>query len=165
MATTNIAYASSASLTITLASLATSATLVAGQESTAISNTSNLYLDALVGGQITTGTSPTAGTIEVWAYAALNDTPTYPDVLDGTNSAETFTSVDIKQISMRLIAAISTDTTSDQSYPFAPVSLKELFGEMPTHWGVFVTHDTAVNLNATAGNHFIDYTPITKTTA
>jgi hypothetical protein len=158
-------YTASAAYTITLAALATSTTLIAGQESTAIDNTTNLYLDYLIGGQVTTGTSPVAGTIEVWAYGAIDDIPTYPDVLDGTNSAETFTSANIKRSSLRLIAAMATDTTSDRAYTFAPVSLKVLFGEVPTHHGIFITHDTTVNLNSTGGNHFIKYTPITKTVA
>jgi hypothetical protein len=79
-----LAYAASAAYTKTFASLATSPTLVAGWETTAVSNTTNLYLDYGVGGIITVGTSPTANTtIEVWAYASRNDTPTYPDQITG----------------------------------------------------------------------------------
>lgn len=152
---------SSVALTISLASLATSATLVAGQEGTAVDNTTNLDADHLVSGKIRTGTSPTVGkTIEVWAYASfktVTGTPTYPDVLDGTDSAETLTSANVKAPMMRQVASMMVDATSDRDYYFAPVSIKSLFGAMPKFWGIFVTHDTAVNLNATGSNHVIEY--------
>lgn len=160
MADIKLAYAASAAYTITLASLATSSTLVAGQEGTAIDNSSNKYLDYLVGGKITTGTTPTAGLIEVWAYGAVNDTPLYPDVLDGTDSVETFTSRDILLASMTRIATLITDATSNRTYWFGPVSLLGAFSRMapsgsilPAHHGLFVTHNTAVNLHATGTNH------------
>lgn len=166
MAEMKISYGTTVSATITLASLATSSTKLVGRESTAIDNSSNLYMDYLVSGQVTTGTSPTdAKTIEVWAYASFDDTPNYPDVFDGTDSAETVTSDNIKFSALRLVASMSTGSTSDRSYPFTPVSIKQLFGHLPQYFGFFVTHDTGVNLNATAGNHFIDLTPITYTVA
>ena len=87
MASQKIVYASSVDLTITLASLASDTNLLAGRESDVVDNSSNLYLDYLLSGKVTTGTSPTsARSIEVWAYALINDT-TYPGVFDGTDSA------------------------------------------------------------------------------
>jgi hypothetical protein len=126
-----------------------------------VDNTSNLDTDHLVSGFITTGTSPTVSkTIEVWAYASYktaSGTPSYPDVLDGTDSNETITSANVKGPMLRLVAAMTVDATSDRPYYFAPTSIKELFGAMPKFWGIFVVHDTAVNLNSTAGNHVIEY--------
>lgn len=165
MADVKQAFAASSALTITLAGLVTSATLVAGQESTAVDETTNLYLDELVAGKITTGTGPTAGTIEVWAYGQLEDTPTYPDVLDGTDSAETFTSVDIKRSALKLLASIPTDATANRTYYFGPVSIAAAFGgSLPKRWGVFVSHSTVANLHATGGNHAIWRTPVYLTT-
>lgn len=159
------AYASSAAFTITLASLATSSTLVAGREGTAISNTSNLYDDYLIGGKVTTGTSPTVDTqIEVSVYGGYSDTPTYIDVLDGTDSAETFTSVNVKRSAVRIIERMFVDNTSDRTYGFGPVGVKQAFGGiMPKNFGPFVTHSTAVNLNSTGGNHEIVYTGVYAT--
>ena len=86
MADQKIAYGSSAALTITLASLVSDINLLAGCESTAIDNTSNLYLDYLLSGKVTTGTSPTTGkSINIYVYALMEDS-TYPDVLTGTDS-------------------------------------------------------------------------------
>src|SRR3990167_7428845 len=140
----------SAAFTITLASLASSSTWTAGQESTAIAS-AEPAVDYLIGGKITTGTSPTVSTIiNVYVYAAVNDTPTYPDVLDGTDSAETITSENVRNGAIRLGATIVIDVTSDRTYWIAPFSLAALFGGViPTHWGLFVAHNTGVVLNAT----------------
>lgn len=165
MSDVKIAYGSSAALTITLAELATSATLVAGQESTAIDNTSNLYQDYLLAGKITTGTSPTVSkTIEVWVYASTDDTPTYPDDATGTNGAMESTTADIKSSSMALAASMTVSATNDVTYWFGAISVASLFGGvMPKHFGVFVVHDTAVNLHATGSNHAISVTPVYNT--
>lgn len=162
---TNYPSASSIAIAISLAALATSSTLLAGQESTAVDNTTNKDLDHLVSGQITVGTTPTINTIiEVWAYSYQTiaaGVPTYPDVLDGTDSVETLTNSGVKFGSLRLVASISVPaTTSNVVYPFAPKSIASLFGAMPQFWGIFVTHNTGVALNATAGNHIIHYNRI-----
>ncbi len=159
MATATMNYAASATITITLASLATSATFVAGRESTVIDNTSNKYLDARVGGVITVGTTPTINTqILVYVFAPISSTPTYPDVMDGTDSDETLTSVGVGRGFLRLAAILDVDaTTSDRAYAFT-FSVAQLFGGvMPSRWSVFVTHNTGVNLNSTGGNHVLSY--------
>ena len=155
---------SSTDLTITLASLATGAAGVytAGQESDAVDNTTNADLDHLLSGIITTGTTPTASrVINVYAYANLSSasgTPAYPDVLDGADSAETFTSANVMNAAVRLVASMTVDSTSNRAYYFGPVSIANLFGgSLPKFWGVYVAHDTAVALNATAGNHKLSY--------
>jgi len=164
MADVKIAYASSSALTITLASLATSATLVFGRESTAVDNTTNKYLDYLLGGKITTGTSPTdAKQIRVYVVGLVEDS-TYPDVMDGTDSDETWTSTGIRDSASKLAAVIPTNNTSDRTYWFGPVSVAGLFGGvMPKKFVVWVTHDTAVNFNSTAGNHAIHVTGVYET--
>lgn len=155
-----LAYASSADYTITVASLVSSGTLVAGRESTAVSNTSDLYLDYLVAGKVRVGSSGTAaGTIEVWAYASMNDTPTYPDVLDGTDSDETFTSADIKRSCLKLIASIPNDATNSRTYPFAASSIAAAYGGLvPKNHGLFVVHSASSALSSTGSDHFFSYT-------
>jgi len=152
-------YGTPADLTITLGSLASSSTWLTGRESTAIDNTTNEYLDALVSGYITAGTTLTAGALEIWIYAQVDDTPTYPDVMDGTDSDETCTSRDVMFAGMRLGARIATSTTNSTVYPIAPFSVAALFGgQMPRRWGVFVTHSMVGAL--AASGHKIQYTPI-----
>lgn len=162
-----VAYAASTAYTFGVASLATSSTRTAGREGTSFSNAATKYLDFLIGGKIRTGTSPTAGKqIDLSMYAGYNDTPTYPDVFDGTDSAETITSENVRNSAIRLAASAIVDATSDRDYPFAPFSLAALYGGwVPPAHGPFAAHDTGVNLNSTAGNHELFYTPVYGTVA
>lgn len=167
MATQKIGYNADAALTITLASLASSASLVAGRESTSVDNSSTLAVDYLVSGKITTGTSPTASkSIEVWVVAPIEDTPTWPDVFDGTDSDETVTSRNVLFSAAKLAHVITTDSTSDRTYPIAPFSVAALFGgNCPKTFGIFVVHDSGVALNSTSGNHAIYAQAILPTVA
>ena len=162
----NQAFGATGDLTITLASLATDASKLTGRESTSLSFTSTKPLDCLLQGKVTTGTSPTdAKTIEVLVVGSADGT-NWPDVFDGTDSAETITSALIKGVICKVAASMPTNNTSDRSYPFGPISVAALFGGvLPSSIAVFVTHDTAVNLNATGSNHKITYQNIYETVA
>ncbi len=164
MADVKANYPAASDATITLASLASDTNLLAGRESTALDNSSNLYLDYLVSGKITTGTSPTtARSIQVFAVGSWDGT-TWPDVFDGTDSTETITSANHKNSICRFIAEMATDATSDRVYHFGPVSLASAFGGvMPVKVVFFVVHNTAVALNSTAGNHQIRIQPYYET--
>lgn len=153
-------YSSVQAVTISLASLASSSSLTAGQESGVIDNSTNRFIDAILSGKITVGSSPTSGTnIIVNVFALLDPSGTYPDVMDGSDSAETITSAGVGRGFLRRAVILDVDsTTSDREYPFSGISIADLFrGVMPQKWGVFVTHNTGVNLNATGGNHVINY--------
>lgn len=157
------AYVTSADYTITLASLATSSTLLVGRESTQIDNSTNKYLDYIIAGKVTTGTTPTVNkVINLWAYGSLKDTPTYPNTITGTDSGVTLTNAGTRNTGLRPVASALVTATSDIGYPFAPSSLTALFGAFlpPNRHGLWVTHDTAVNLNATGGNHVLSYTAV-----
>ena len=164
MADIKVAYGTASDLTITLASLASDTNLLTGRESATIDNTSTLALDYLVSGKVTAGTSPTASrSIEVWAVGSWDGT-NWPDVFDGTESAETITSADIKASICRLVAAMATANTSDRTYHFGPVSLAAAFGGvLPPKVVLFVTHSTGVALNSTAGTHQIRLQPVYET--
>lgn len=150
-------YGSKTTLTAAVASLASDTNLLAGIESSIIDNSTDGFDDILVSGKITTGTSPTASRqIEVWAVAW--DGANWPDVFDGTTSAETITSSDIKNAICKPVAILATNNTSDRTYHFSGVSLREAFrGDLPSKVVLFVVHNTGVNLNATAGNHEFSY--------
>jgi hypothetical protein len=164
MASYKIAYAASAAVTISPASLASSATFVAGRESTLIDNTSNLYLDYLLAGKITVGTSPTDAThIQVCVVGIMEDS-TWPDVFDGTDSAETVTNTGIKNSICKVAADITVTNTSDVGYPFGPISVAACFGgSLPKKFVVFVTHNTVAALHATPGNHTVYVTGVYAT--
>ena len=123
---------------------------------------SHSHLDHILSGKIRTGTSPTASrSINVYVAAPLSmssGTPTWPDVLDGTDSAETFTSANVMNGIVKLAASLTVDSTSDRDYSFSGISVASLFGGvLPPEYVVYVAHDTGVNLNSTGSNHEINY--------
>lgn len=152
--------ADSVAITISLASLASS-TSWAGRASTAVNNTSNLDLDHLVSGKIKLGTSPTVGkTVQVFAYAAQSissGTPIYPDSITGTDANKTMTSANVAYACLRLLWAGTTDATTGLVLEMPPTSIAQVFGSVPPYWGLFVMHDSGVNLDSTAGNHSMQY--------
>lgn len=157
MADRKNAYTAITAPTHSIGSLATSSTLVAGQEANAIDNGTTKYLDIEIYRPVTTGTTPTAGTIELWLIPSFDGT-TWPDVFDGTDSAETVTSRDILRACGRLAASTPTDTTSNRTYPLHVPSVRDIFGTVPQKVGQFLTHSTGVNLNSTAGTPIINGT-------
>lgn len=151
-------YGSWTAITLTAASLASDTNLLAGRASTAIDNTTNKYLDVQIAGKIRTGTSPTTNkTIELWAYASFDATPTYPDSITGTDANKTMTSANVKYSALVRVWATTIDSTSDRDYFIPPTSLGQLFGQVPSNWGLFLVHDTGVALNATGSNHVLNY--------
>lgn len=170
MATAYQTPGTQASITITLASLASSSTLLVGQGSTAVA--SGNWSDVEVSGKtMTCGTvNPTTGTeIRVYVYAQQNDTPTYPPYgtggnISGTDGAVTFTGAALRDASLYLARVIGIDVTT-QANPLAikPFSLVQVCGYLPKRWGIFVTQSSGQILHATAGNHEIVYLPYTWT--
>ena len=161
MATTaSTVFGTSTAITITIAGLATSSTRLVGRNGTAvdISGIATIPIDILIGGQIMTGTGPTAGIIEVWATGSEDGT-NYAGGIATTDAGQTVTA-ETKAL-LRLVASISTNTTANQAYIFAPVSLAAVFGgQIPRKMNFFVTHSTVAALNATGGNQFLKYTPV-----
>lgn len=152
--------AGSAAYTISPENIATSATFVAGVESSVYSNTSHLDEDVLVSGLWTSGTTPTANTtVQCWCVPPLSDdtagTRVWPDVFDGTANAETVTSAGVLATLGQIVGAMQVDSaTSNRGYWSAPTSIAERFGwVLPPSHVLFVAHNTAVNSNATTGNH------------
>ncbi len=141
----------------TLAALATSSGLTVGRQSDVVVN-SGEYLDAQVSGRITVGTSPTGGVIEVWVGAPINGTPTYPTDFGAADAAVTVVSANFRDAALRRGAVIYSDTTSNRPYDIAPFSIAALFGGvLPERHFLWITHSTGVNLNATGGNHELNY--------
>lgn len=156
-ANVKLSYAASAALTITLDGLASSTPFLVGQESTALVNTSNLYVDGRLTARIRTGATPTVDTeIRLYGYAALDDTPTYPDTITGTNSARTLTNAYILDSGLMLLGATAVSATANLTYPIRCLTVAEAFGLHPTRFGVFVAHNTVGALHAT-GPHVVTY--------
>ena len=160
MTTATPLYGTPTAMTITAASLASDTNLLAGRESTAIDQQGTTdAIDVILGGKITTGTSPTASRqIEVWVYGSWDGT-NYTAACTGSDAAKTVTAE--SKVSMKLAQIIPTNSTSDTAYTFLIGSLARLFGgALPVKWGVWIVHNTGVNLNSTSANHAIYYTPL-----
>jgi hypothetical protein len=158
-ANVKLAYAASAAMTITLASLASSSTFLVGQESTAIVNTTDLYVDGRIMVKITTSaTAPTVDTeIRIYGVQPLDDTPTWPDTMTGTNAGRTVTNAYILDSAFILLGATAVSATAAVGYPIRTLTLAEAFGFVPKRFSVYVTHNTVQALHATAGNHSLVY--------
>lgn len=147
MAVLTVTYSSNTAITFDISSLGTSATFVAGRESTQIDNTSNLYVDALVDVKGITGHASTAPAIgqEIRLYCWGSDVSlatTAIDVLDGTDSAETLGHVSVLNSLRPAGAAAVTVATAGLLYYIQPFSVAALFGGvMPKFWGLFLAHN------------------------
>jgi hypothetical protein len=167
VASRKIEYGTSTALTNAIASLASSSTFTAGYESDVVDNTTNKYLDYTLEGKITVGT-PTLAPSEIRLYVVASfDGTTWPDVFDGTTSAETVTSAGVRDGYAKLAASLNVDaTTSNVAYPFSIGSVAQLFGgNCPAKWLVFTSHNTGANLNSTGGNHVFNYRGVYETIA
>lgn len=153
MSTLKMQYGTSnQAMTITLASLANSATV--GRAGTAIDNTTNLFLDALVQGLIEVGTVAAPQQVYIYAYGTADGGASYggksgANVISGTDGGITLTT----NTDLRLIGAVVTPTSSIV-YSFGPYSVAKAFdGILPDHWGIVVINNSGAALSATAGNN------------
>ena len=145
------AYAASANLTVTnLAGLASSATWVAGWESDLIDNSTNLYEDYSIDAKITVeSASLVAGEIRLYLVKMLDDS-TWPDVFDGTESAETITDTEIRDAITLLGTMSITDTTASRVYYLTCPSVAAVFGgNLPHKFVIFITQSTGTTLETT----------------
>lgn len=140
-------FSAKASLTITLASLASSTTKV-GRQSTMVDNSTTRYKRIHIFSKATTGTSPTAGK-GIYLHALRGNDPASSTFrTDGAGASDAALTVNAAEF----IAGVTIDATSDKTYQFSGIL------ENPgPEWGVAEHHDTGVALNATAGNHDISW--------
>lgn len=161
MATTTINYASPASVTITVTSLADSGY----RESTAVDNSTNKYIDALVGGKIQIGAPSADGTIAIYAYGSYDGTE-YSAGLTGSDGTVTWgttgsTGLD-GYLNLPLLGVISVDATDDNDDArWGPFSVAQAFGGiLPQKWGIVIKNSTGASLHATGTNNECQYTGI-----
>lgn len=155
MAIADLIYSSPTTITMDLAALASSSTFVSGRESTQVDNTTNKYLDAIVFGRFSVGTTPTLPcSLNVYLYAADVSLATTPiDVLDGTDSAETLTNTTELNSALRLAHSSQIlVNTSDIAYDIVPFSVVQVLGYMPLFWGLYVAH----NMTAALRNNVVN---------
>jgi hypothetical protein len=163
--TTQGAYGTAATVTATLASLASSTSDV-GRETNSVdaAGATPPPVDYMAHFKITTGTSPTAGKqIEIWAIASIDGGTTWEGGATGADAGLTPTTKYV----FALVKSIPTDGTSNKTYIHACKSICAVFGSIlpPSKFSFFINHNTGVNLNSTAGNHEIKVRPINVASA
>ena len=143
-----ITYGASTAITITLNGLASSAT--AGRESTAIDNTINKFLDALVTVALKAADAALANDKAAYVYAyGSEDGVNYSDLATGLDAAHT------PKVSP-LIKVIPLEQNVSQRVIFA---IAQAFGGvMPRKWGIIVRNYSGQAL-AAEGNS-VSYTGI-----
>lgn len=147
-------FATAASITITLASLANTS----ARESTALDNTSNLYLDAHVQLKVKSGTTVSDDkAVYVYAYGTVDSSGVgYSGDATGSDAAYGGAIDNVK-----LIGVISTPTAAT-SYVSDVMSVANAFGgSLPTKWGIIVENKTGDALDSTEANHVKKYTGVT----
>src|SRR5438552_184937 len=155
---TKITYGTSTAITCTLASLAQAA----ARESTAVDNTSNLFLDVLVYVAVTlqSGSPASDKQIVIYAYGSEDGT-NYTDNATGTDAAVTLRI----PANFRVIGVIATPDSGSLLYKSHPMSIAAAFGGvMPRKWGIVVENRTNITFNATENTHTKSCTCITLTT-
>lgn len=133
------------SITCTITSLTTGSS----RQSTAIDNTTNLYLDSLVSIIVKSGASSTATTGTVVVYAAgTSDGTNYTDNADGPDGSFTPTSpTNLKIIGIVNVVANAT------TYYGGPFSVAAAFGGiLPEKYTIVVTNSTGGTLDASVGS-------------
>jgi len=159
MAERKLKFASSAAVTITLASLAQAA----ARECTAIDNSNNLYLDAVLylAIPLQAGTPGSDKAIYVWFYGSEDGT-NYTDNATGSDAAVTLRS----PTNLRGPFVIATPDSGALTYKAVIGSVAAFFGGvLPRKWGFVVQNMTNLTFNATEGSLIKTYTGITETIA
>lgn len=151
-------------MTITLTSLGSGAY----RESTAVDNTSNLYIDAIVGGITQIGAVSTNATIEIYAYGSWDGT-NYTAGLTGSDAGVTWgTTGGVNSFrDLPLLGVVQTEGTDDNDdRKWGPFSVAQAFGGiLPPKWGIVVRNNTGTTFHATGTNNAVKYTGITETIA
>lgn len=150
----------SSALTHSIASpaLATSSGRTVGRMSTSYSNTANKDEEVAASVLFTVGTGPTAGgIIEAWIIPQRED-GSWPDIFtatySGTDGAFTVRSREHLRAGGALLGSVQVLGTSDLPYVLRPRNVAQLLDVIYVReFGVFITHNTGVNPNATASNH------------
>lgn len=156
-------YGTVETFTVTnLQSLASSSTFLSGWTSAWIDNTSNLNLNSAVFGVIASGTTPTAGSVRVYAYpAGGSDGLSAPSIFSsgtpGTEGAATVTDSEMLDSFMVQLWSSSIDTTTNDNYPMSHRSIRQAFGFLPRKWALYVAHDTVAALKSSGSAFYVDH--------
>jgi len=138
-------------ITITLNSLADDG----ARESSAVDNSSNLFLDVLVQLKIlTSGTAPAGDkNLLVYAYGSSDGGATYSGAATGSDAAYGGVAGQSKE-NMKLLGVISVDA-ANETFESDVFSIAAAFGGVvPDHWGIMVVNQYGGALAASGCSAF-----------
>lgn len=140
-------FGTATAMTITLASLSNSSSGI-GRQSTIVDNTTARYQDVIVFAKIKLGTSPTANQA-IYFYLIRDDgvTNIRTDGAGATDAALTIRNAELVGTLITGAAPATGDTLSDGF----------LIKSVGPKFGIAVVNNSGVNLDATAGNHLLEY--------
>ena len=144
MATNKLLYTGPTTITCGMDGL----TNTSARSCTAIDNTTNLYLDALVQLQLETasGSLGTVPVVYVYAYG-LSEGGFYTDGVSGTDGNFTMPT----NPNLKLVQIINVNAANTFQYS-SPFSIASAFGGiLPEKWGIVVVNSTGLSLNGTSG--------------
>ena len=145
-------------ITITLANNSVglaSSTSGVGRASTAVDNTTNQFVDALVTAKLKTAAGGVSGSgyATVYAYGTTDGGASYTEGATGTDAGLTLT----QPANARAIAVINLVGLAT-TYIAGPFSVAKAFdGILPDHWGIIVVNSSGAALDAVAASHSITY--------
>ena len=160
-----LAYAADTAITMDLSGLSASSTFTSGRESTSVDNSSNKYLDIRISGTYVSGTTPTTpAETRLYLITPYEDTPTWPDVFDGTDSNETVTNTNILD-TLPLLWSGTVSSSSNVVYPIiSALTLAQVIGFCPKTFGLYFTQAHNVALKSDAANtNSLFYQPLYAT--
>lgn len=132
-----------------LHSLASSATYIAGWQSPFIDHGTDMVLDdAVTLNLVTHASNRQVGAIRVYGVPMLDES-TWPDVFDGTQSVETWTSVEHRDAAAFLAKEIAVNATASATFPIIIPSMKAVFGGLlPKKYELWVTGNASTTTTA-----------------
>ena len=145
MSTIKQIFNTASTATITLASLANGS----GRGSTAIDNSTNLFISADIRVRIRTNAAGTSSTGYVEVYLIRSEDGTnYGDGFGGTDAAYT----PVNALLLGTINAVANATTYQKVFDTAELGLT-----LPAKWCIGIVNRTGAALDSTAGNHSVTY--------
>ena len=140
-------YETAGTLTISLASLASSTSGV-GRQSTIVDNSTTRCKRIRIYGKVKLGTSPAAGAIYIYGIRGeKTGTAFRTDAAGATDAGLTILNAPI----IGVFATKGSPATGDV------ITFDCIFEDPGPEWGICVVQNTTVNLDSTAGNHVIEY--------
>jgi len=124
-------------------------------QSSAVSNTSNLFVDALVRGHFATPNVGflTQGQVIYYAWGSIDSTIRSGNAVGSPGAYTNF----FGKKNLKLLGIVSIDSTPVQLYEFGPWSMASVFGGwLPSSWGIVMENLIGTSL-ATNNNFGIGY--------